>query len=77
MSYQKKTGCLSQGAHPGSYNDQDVYNDMLITVPERERERVWAVGNGQMHQIHLQKKVGSLNTMHDQIIILVDMLPED
>ena len=38
MSYQKKTGCLSQGAHPGSYNGQDVYNDMLITVPERERE---------------------------------------
>ena len=31
MSYQKVTGCLSQGAHPGSYNGQDAYNDMLVT----------------------------------------------
>ena len=38
MTYQKKTGTLSQGAHPGSYNGQDAYNDMLVTVPERERE---------------------------------------
>ena len=30
MSYQKVTGCLSQGAHPGSYNGQDAYNDMLV-----------------------------------------------
>lgn len=39
MTYQKKTGTLSQGAHPGSYNGQDAYNDMFVTVPERERER--------------------------------------
>ena len=38
MTYQKKTGTLSQGAHPGSYNGQDAYNDMLVTVLERERE---------------------------------------
>lgn len=31
MTYQNITGCLSQGAHPGSYNGQDAYNDMLIT----------------------------------------------
>lgn len=31
MTYQKVTGCLSQGKHPGSYNGQDAYNDMLIT----------------------------------------------
>jgi len=30
MSYQNITGCLSQGAHPGSYNGQDAYNDMLV-----------------------------------------------
>lgn len=30
MNYQKVTGCLSQGAHPGSYNGQDAYNDMLV-----------------------------------------------
>lgn len=31
VTYQNKTGTLSQGAHPGSYNGQDAYNDMLIT----------------------------------------------
>ena len=30
VSYQKVTGCLSQGAHPGSYNGQDAYNDLLV-----------------------------------------------
>ena len=30
MTYQNVTGCLSQGAHPGSYNGQDAYNDMLV-----------------------------------------------
>ena len=31
MSYQKSTGTLSPGAHAGSYNGQDAYNDMLVT----------------------------------------------
>ena len=30
MSYQNVTGALSQGAHPGGYNGQDAYNDMLV-----------------------------------------------
>ena len=30
MTYQNTTGTLSPGAHPGSYNGQDAYNDMLI-----------------------------------------------
>lgn len=29
-----------------------------------------AVGNGQLHQIHLQDSVGALNCMHDQQMIL-------
>lgn len=28
---QNTTGALTPGAHPGSYNGQDAYNDMLIT----------------------------------------------
>lgn len=32
-SYQDKTGTLSPGAHAGSYNGQDAYNDMLVTQP--------------------------------------------
>lgn len=31
MSYQKITGTLNPGAHPGSYNGQDAWNDMLVT----------------------------------------------
>ena len=30
-TYQKVSGCLSPGAHPGSYNGQDAHNDMLIS----------------------------------------------
>ena len=41
MSYQKVTGCLSQGAHPGSYNGQDAYNDMLVT-DGNSKHRQWA-----------------------------------
>ena len=31
MSYQKITWTLNPGAHPGSYNGQDAWNDMLVT----------------------------------------------
>lgn len=37
LTYQKPTGTLSPGAHAGSYNGQDAYNDMLVcgaTVPD-------------------------------------------
>lgn len=30
LTYQDTTGTLSPGAHPGSYNGQDAYNDMLV-----------------------------------------------
>lgn len=30
MTYQATTGTLSPGAHAGSYNGQDAYNDMLV-----------------------------------------------
>ena len=29
-TYQDVTGALTPGAHPGSYNGQDAYNDMLV-----------------------------------------------
>lgn len=32
-TYQKVTGTLNPGAHAGSYNGQDAYNDMLIVEP--------------------------------------------
>lgn len=30
MSYQEVTGTLNPGAHAGSYNGQDAYNDLLV-----------------------------------------------
>ena len=33
QTYQDTTGTLSPGAHAGSYNGQDAYNDMLIAHP--------------------------------------------
>ena len=30
MNYQTTVGTLSPGAHPGSYNGQDAYNDLLV-----------------------------------------------
>lgn len=33
-TYQTVTGTLNPGAHPGSYNGQDAYNDMLVTDDE-------------------------------------------
>ena len=32
LTYQAVTGTLNPGAHPGSYNGQDAYNDMLIAA---------------------------------------------
>ena len=38
-------GCLSQGAHPGSYNGQDAHNDRLVPVAQVQ----WASGGGKVH----------------------------
>jgi len=34
LTHQKTTGTLSPGAHAGSYNGQDAYNDMLVVSSE-------------------------------------------
>jgi hypothetical protein len=34
-TYQNTTGALTPGAHPGSYNGQDAYNDMLVVGGDR------------------------------------------
>lgn len=35
---QKTTGTLAPGAHAGSYNGQDAYNDMLVVDDVLHRE---------------------------------------
>lgn len=57
MSYQNKTGTLSQGAHPGSYNGQDAYNDMFITEKERE-----SMGNRQRADEPIEAATDSRNS---------------
>ena len=38
MSYQSVTGTISPGAHPGSYNGQYAYNDMLVVAYMSDRK---------------------------------------
>jgi DNA (cytosine-5)-methyltransferase 1 len=37
-TYQKVTGTLNPGAHAGSYNGQDAYNDMLVVSAKQPKE---------------------------------------
>ena len=46
MSYQKTTGTLSPGAHPGSYNGQDAYSDMLVTDGNYNEPQRYAIKGG-------------------------------
>lgn len=49
VTYQDKAGTLSPGAHAGSYNGQDAYNDMLVTedgICDAEDWRIQGVGQG-------------------------------
>ena len=41
---QNTTGTLSPGAHAGSYNGQDAYNDMLITDGSKSN-RKWTTSS--------------------------------
>lgn len=46
QTYQNTTGTLSPGAHAGSYNGQDAYNDMLITQSYQEHTETVDACNG-------------------------------
>lgn len=51
MEMQETTGCLSPGAHAGSYNGQDAYNDLLVVDDgllhrERTSGSVENIGDG-------------------------------
>lgn len=43
----------------------------------QKKGEAWAIGNGQVHQLYLQPKVGALNAMHDaQIVLKANILQE-
>lgn len=50
VSYQKVTGTLNPGGHPGSYNGQDAYNDMLVTDYERTNSNGHGTGQRRNHE---------------------------
>lgn len=54
-SYQTKTGTLSSGAHPGSYNGQDAYNDMLVTNGIRNAEIRRVQGDEQGNHVSAER----------------------
>lgn len=49
LTYQKTTGTLTPGAHAGSYNGQDAYNDMLV-VSSEVSPALRAKGNDPYHE---------------------------
>lgn len=54
---QEKTGTLSPGAHAGSYNGQDAYNDMLVVDDgllhrERTSKSMLSPSNGGRTELH-------------------------
>lgn len=54
-------------------NDKGVLKDKSYTLNTTDRHAVTepiCIGNGQMHQLYPQKKVGALNCMHDQQIVV-------
>lgn len=48
---QRVTGSLTQGAHPGSYNGQDAYNDMLV-VDDGGQRGEWTTESGDNVRSH-------------------------
>lgn len=46
LTYQDVTGTLSPGAHAGSYNGQDAYNDMLVCAVDCRNFREGGETNG-------------------------------
>lgn len=50
MSYQETTGTLSPGAHAGSYNGQDAYNDMLVTQDANDYNEPQLYAHGRDHK---------------------------
>ena len=57
-TYQDVTGALTPGAHPGSYNGQDAYNDMLVTSPVVFDKEMYNSGKGM---------TGEMQARHDDV----------
>lgn len=68
VSYQTTTGTLNPGAHPGSYNGQDAYNDMLVTDEVQNDLMLRGGDTSQTLDASYYKGVGSRNGKEREII---------
>lgn len=66
MTYQRTAGTISQGAHPGSYNGQDAYNDLLVV----DDGRTFGDGIPASQRRNHEGGCPTLNTIHEQPIML-------
>ena len=66
MTYQRTAGTISQGAHPGSYNGQDAYNDMLVV------DDGTMYGNRPSERRNNAGGCPTLNNNHEQPIMMSD-----
>lgn len=54
-------------------NGKGINKDVCFTLNTIDRHAIaYVVGNGQMHQMHLQEKAGALNCIHDQQAVLTN-----
>lgn len=60
---QRTTGTISSGAHPGSYNGQDAYNDMLVV------DNGHSDGIGTSERSRNDRGGTTLNASHEQPIL--------
>lgn len=77
LTYQDVTGALSPGAHAGSYNGQDAYNDMLVcgaTPDVAHAPLAYGIGNGQACEASIMEGeiAQTLNTMHDAQAVMCE-----
>lgn len=66
MTYQRVTGTLNPGAHPGSYNGQDAYNDMLVVDDGNSN----GISTGERR--NNEGGCPTLNASHEQPIMMSD-----
>lgn len=63
MSYQKVVGTLTNGAHPGACNGQDVYSDLLITEKGQNVDKLgWSASCSNINN----EKCGGAQRMPDK-----------
>ena len=71
ITYQTVAGTLNPGGHPGSYNGQDAYNDMLVTQNEVQNDGLLRGGEtSQTLDASYYKGTGARNGKEREIVAM-------